>query len=141
MSKLPLQRLRGTNSSSNPKTVDRVQSAGHGRHIMTGNGCFAGNVEVVDALTAAGAALDATSPAGTPLLWAAGSGQAGTVRALLGKGCQRDAVTEDGVGAALMAAAMGEHGITRCYGDCFSPREDCFCVSLFPLLLPFFLLG
>lgn len=68
----------------------------------------AGNVAVVDALTAAGAALDAPSPAGTPLLWAAGSGQAATARALLAQGCQRDAVTDDGVSAALMAAAMGE---------------------------------
>ena len=70
----------------------------------------AGNVAVVDALTAAGAALDAPSPAGTPLLWAAGSGQAATARALLVQGCQRDAVTDDRVGAALMAAAMGEQG-------------------------------
>ena len=64
---------------------------------------------MVDALTAAGAALDAPSPAGTPLLWAAGSGQAATARALLAQGCHRDAVTDDGVSAALMAAAMGEH--------------------------------
>lgn len=64
---------------------------------------------MVDALTAAGAALDAPSPAGTPLLWAAGSGQAATAQALLAQGCQRDAVTDDGVSAALMAAAMGEH--------------------------------
>ena len=62
----------------------------------------------MDALLSAGAALEAPSPAGTPLLWAAGSGQADTMQALLEHGCQRDAVTEDDVGAALMAAAMGE---------------------------------
>ncbi len=68
----------------------------------------AGNRAIVDALVTAGAALEAPSSAGTPMLWAAGSGQAETVEALLAHGCQRNVVTEDGVGAALMAAAMGK---------------------------------
>ncbi|KAK9862761.1 hypothetical protein WJX84_006149 [Apatococcus fuscideae] len=66
-----------------------------------------GDRAVVEALVEAGAALDAPSSAGTPFLWAAGSGQARTAQALLTLGCQPNVTTEDGVGAALMASAMG----------------------------------
>lgn len=54
-----------------------------------------------------GTPVDAPSTAGTPLLWASGSGQADVVEALLQAGANPDATAADGVSAILMASAAG----------------------------------
>ncbi len=63
---------------------------------------------VVEALIAAGADLEAPSDAGTPLLWAAGSGAADVVAALLAAGAAPDALAEGHVSAVFMATASGD---------------------------------
>ena len=62
---------------------------------------------MVEALVAAGADLEAPSDAGTPLLWAAGSGAADAVGALLRAGAAPNAVAEGHVSAVFMATASG----------------------------------
>ncbi len=65
---------------------------------------------MVEALVAAGADLEAPSDAGTPLLWAAGSGAADVVAALLAAGAAPDALAEGHVSAVFMATASGDDG-------------------------------
>ena len=63
---------------------------------------------MVEALIAAGADLEAPSVAGTALLWAAGSGAANVVAALLAAGAAPDALAEGHVSAVFMATASGD---------------------------------
>ena len=69
--------------------------------------CFTGNLEVVHWLLQHGAPVDSSSPAGTPLLWAAGSGQDSAVSQLLAAGADVNATTADGISAVIMASAAG----------------------------------
>lgn len=62
---------------------------------------------MLHALLASGADVDAVSSAGTPLLWAAGSGNQEAVSTLLEAKADPNARTSDGVGAVLLAAAAG----------------------------------
>lgn len=55
----------------------------------------------------AGAALEAPTDAGTPLLWAAGSGGTDAVAALLAAGASPEARAEGDVSAVFMATASG----------------------------------
>ena len=59
------------------------------------------------ALLAAGADARAASPAGPPLLWAAGAAQLSCVEALLAAGASPDAVSPEGVSALVTLAALG----------------------------------
>ena len=68
---------------------------------------MAGHLPVVEWLLENGAPVDALSEAGTPLLWAAGSGQQHVVKELLRAGANADALGTDGVSATLMASAAG----------------------------------
>lgn len=78
-------------------------------HIQSADPPAAGNVEVVQALIAAGADLEASSEAGTALVWAAGSGTAPVVAALLDAGASPAATAEGNISGVFMAAASGEH--------------------------------
>lgn len=60
-------------------------------------------------LLEAGADKEANSVTGTPLLWAAGSGNFPALRELLNFGVNVNAVSSDGCSAVLMAAAGGEN--------------------------------
>ena len=71
---------------------------------------IAGNAAVIETLISAGAALEAQTDAGTPLLWAAGSGAVAAVAALLAAGAVPDACAEGNISAVFMAAASGEGG-------------------------------
>jgi len=51
--------------------------------------------------------LEAPTDAGTPLLWAAGSGAEAAVAALLAAGASPDAFAEGHVSAVFMATASG----------------------------------
>jgi hypothetical protein len=68
-----------------------------------------GNTDTVTALLEGGAHVAASSEAGPPLLWAAGSSAAGAgiVQALLAVGADVNAHTAAGVTALFMAAASG----------------------------------
>lgn len=61
----------------------------------------------MEALIQAGADLEVASDAGTPLLWAAGSGALDVVKALLVAGASPAAVADGNVSAVFMAAASG----------------------------------
>lgn len=74
---------------------------------------LAGGEEVLKALLEAGGAVDAPSTAGTPLLWAAGSGNRRAVECLLAAGADPNALTSDDVGAMLMAAASGNTDVVQ----------------------------
>ena len=76
---------------------------------------------MIEALIAAGAELEAPSDAGTPLLWAAGSGAADAVAALLQAGAGPNAVTEGHVSAVCMATASGAGTIPH---DCGFNRNQ-----------------
>ena len=67
-----------------------------------------GSADVVLALLNAGADTEAPSVTGTPLLWAAGSGNLAAIKTLLQVGANCNAVSPDGCTAILMAAARGE---------------------------------
>lgn len=71
--------------------------------------CTTGNTDTVTALLEGGAHVAASSEAGPPLLWAAGSSAAGAgiVQALLAVGADVNAHTAAGVTALFMAAASG----------------------------------
>ena len=58
-------------------------------------------------LLEAGAEKEAESSTGTPLLWAAGSGNVDAVKALLSADVNCNATSPDGCGAILMASAGG----------------------------------
>lgn len=58
-------------------------------------------------LLEAGADKEAESSTGTPLLWAAGSGNVDAVKALLSADVNCNATSSDGCGAILMASAGG----------------------------------
>lgn len=73
---------------------------------------------MIEALLEAGANVDAPSEAGTPLLWACGSGHTKAVRALLAAGADPNARSADGVGAMLMAAAAGKTPAPRLSNSC-----------------------
>lgn len=64
-------------------------------------------MQVVEWLLENGSSVDSQSQAGTPLLWAAGSGQAAIVKALLRAGADPNAAAADGTSAVLLAAAAG----------------------------------
>ena len=61
----------------------------------------------MNALIDAGAEKEAPSKTGPPLLWAAGSGNVTAVKALVESGVNCNAISSDGCGAVLMAAAAG----------------------------------
>ncbi|KAK9813546.1 hypothetical protein WJX73_006231 [Symbiochloris irregularis] len=94
----------------------------HGAHVWRDNvsspqplhrAAAAGNVPVVRWLLDNGTPVDLPSPAGTPLLWASGSGQVATSKVLLEAGANPDVQGTDGVSAILMAAAAGSSAAVR----------------------------
>ena len=85
--------------ADNPMRVQPLNSAAAGQHH-----------EIVAALIAAGADVNAQQESGyTPLLVAAGQGDAALARLLLAAGADPGLATDDGVGPAELARAQG-HG-------------------------------
>ncbi|KAK9828865.1 hypothetical protein WJX72_002461 [[Myrmecia] bisecta] len=72
-----------------------------------------GSTEVLEALLAAGADVEAPSTPGTPLLWAAGSGKSDCVKALLAAGADPHATGDANVGTVLMATATGSTDVVN----------------------------
>lgn len=70
----------------------------------------AGNVECLEVLIERGAAIDAPSASGTPLLWAISSGSEACINFLLDHGADVNCTTENGTSACLLAVATGAAG-------------------------------
>lgn len=68
----------------------------------------AGSVAVVKLLLEHGASPDAACDAGSPVMWAAGSGKVATLQALLQAGADPNAAANSNVTPALAASAAGE---------------------------------
>ncbi|KAM7251942.1 hypothetical protein ACFE04_023825 [Oxalis oulophora] len=66
-----------------------------------------GNIELLKYLLSKGIEVESQSDAGTPLVWAAGHGQADAVKVLLEHHANPNAETEDGVTPLLSAVAAG----------------------------------
>ena len=77
----------------------------------------AGSIAVVKLLLECGANANAACDAGTPAMWAAGSGKSGTLQTLLQAGANPDAAGNSNVTPALAASAAGMDEImTRLHG-------------------------
>ncbi len=68
---------------------------------------ISGNAEVLQLLLDKGANVEAPTPTGTPLLWAAGCADPACVQLLLSRGANPNVVARSGITAILMAAAAG----------------------------------
>ncbi|MCJ1425632.1 hypothetical protein MMC29_003532 [Sticta canariensis] len=84
------------------RAAHKHESAPPGLHAA-----LIGHAEVVRWLLQQGVPADSQSSAGTPLLWASGSGQDAVVCELLAAGADANATTPDGVSAVIMASAAG----------------------------------
>jgi ankyrin repeat protein len=84
-----------------------VHARGAGEAQPLHHAAASGSAPLVLALLGAGADVHAPSPAGPPLLWAAGGAHLAATQALLAAGAEPAAISGEGVSALITLAALG----------------------------------